>query len=524
MNKTPFAGLTVLAPGESIQTDNASFVRENPAITDHFLEIGAVTHRHDAHAALADPVLAPSGTVFSTGGSIGPDISISLGYTLLDADGGETTLSPVDVISTDAPYEDPTSALEAVVSYASGSLGVNTFYYAITLTDGLGGETATGPVLSVDREPGSDVASITLFGLTDDFPVNDAVAWRLYRAVGGGALGYLASGTVDSFTDSGGTCVDCGQAPPNVNRTNRAQSFHAQVPSSGFSSGAVAFNLYGSLDGSFGGDCRLGTFPLASGDTQLVFTALSFLDGNPPDVSTSVRGASRINADDLAGLTWNQPVASSGELPSTSGVRGVARIALAESLAYAALGASGGLAGGAGWFPLPASIGVSDGDNDIPFSSELVFVGASGARVDVSASGAATMVRVAGGLGPRFWASGVAAGLTAGASGIAAVPLATGYRLLEVSVSQPSRVRVYPSAAERTADRDRPFAVPADPNASGPYLDIVASGAPFARKLTPLVDGYNMEDTPSNLVPIIVENLTVGTHDVVVAFLFVPTE
>jgi hypothetical protein len=60
MRKTLFAGLTELDPSDSLAEDGYAFQQKNPRVTDHFLEIGAVTHRHDAHLPLADPTVAPS--------------------------------------------------------------------------------------------------------------------------------------------------------------------------------------------------------------------------------------------------------------------------------------------------------------------------------------------------------------------------------------------------------------------------------------------------------------------------------
>ena len=67
MQKTPFAGLTRLNPNESLSTDGFSFQDSNPALIDYFIQL-ALTHRHDGHPPLADPVGAPSATVETSGG------------------------------------------------------------------------------------------------------------------------------------------------------------------------------------------------------------------------------------------------------------------------------------------------------------------------------------------------------------------------------------------------------------------------------------------------------------------------
>lgn len=349
MRKTRFAGLTVVAPDETLAVDNSSFQSVNPDLVDHFLEVGAVTHRHDAHDPLADPLTQASGMVVNAGGTIGADVTVFLGYTLVDPDGGETRLSPALALTTDPPYEAPTSPINATATYASGALRSDTFYYAITLMDGGGGETPIGPVVSVDRQPGPEFASITLDGLRTDMLAYDAVGWRLYRATSGQQLGYLASGSADRFVDAGQGCVDCGQAPPNENRTNRTNKLTAIAPAgaSGVpASGAASFRLYASQDGSFNTDCLVGEYPAASAGAPIEMTSLVLRPGRPPDVSTSVRGAARLNAEtDLANYYWRAPVSGSANLPAD--LPGTARRALDTMEVFVA--GSGAAAGGVGW-------------------------------------------------------------------------------------------------------------------------------------------------------------------------------
>src|SRR3954447_22530983 len=99
---TDFAGLLRLAAGESLSTDGWSFTGRNIDIIDRLLRAGAVSHRHDAHAALASPTVTPPGVALAnTGGQIPADLPIVVGYTWIDSDGGETTLSPVTTVTTD---------------------------------------------------------------------------------------------------------------------------------------------------------------------------------------------------------------------------------------------------------------------------------------------------------------------------------------------------------------------------------------------------------------------------------------
>jgi hypothetical protein len=409
MRKTSFAGITRLEPGDSIN-EAADFHTRDRDVIDHFLRVGAVTHRHDAHVALGGPTAAPSGSVLTEGGSIPADTGIYLGYTLVDQDGGETQISPLLTLATQPAYGAPETPPRATVTYNSGAVMADTYYYAITLVDGMGGESVLGPVVSVDREPGPTFGEITLDGLTADFDVSGAVGWRLYKSRSGQNFGFFASGATDRFVDAGQGCVDCGQPPPSENRTNRTNSLLVTVPpsagigsaSGGVGSGAAAFRLYGSRDGSFLSPALMGEFPASSAGTIMQWPALSFMDGAPPDVATTVRGAARIDANEITNLFWREAVAASGALPASERI-GEARLVRNSGLVYAALGASGGASGGAGWVAVGSAgwvnrVGVASGASaSRPFTLEFIpgagvqlalASGGGSARVTISASGA----------------------------------------------------------------------------------------------------------------------------------------
>lgn len=103
------------------------------------------------------------------------------------------------------------------------------------------------------------------------------------------------------------------------------------------------------------------------------------------------------------------------------------------------------------------------------------------------------------------------------------VTLAKGYRLLRIATDVAARVRVYTTAAKRTADAAR--AVGVDPTGDhGVVLDAVTTGALLAFDLSPTVDGWNNESTPSASIPIAVQNLSGTTDTVAVTFTFIQTE
>lgn len=403
MEKTPFAGLTQLAREDPLSTDGASFQSVNPRLTDRLLEIGAVSHRHDAHAALADPVAAPSATVFTAGGSIPADLTLAFGYTLIDFDLGETALSNAVESSTPPSVDPAENAPVAEIDYTGGSLVSDVYYYAVTLDDGEGGETPVGPWAEVEREPGFASGRVQLSGLTADLIANpDAVGWRLYRARGGNEFVLLATGTANTFTDDGSVSPDCDAHPPadTDNTTIGANRFNVVVPSAVASGGAASFRLYASVDGSFTEDCLVGDYPLASAGVAIAVTNLDFDDERPPDVSTSVRGASKIDPDtDLLDWHWKRPVQTIAALGS--GARGDVRLVFAEEALYAAFvdtpNSAGwerltGVGGGGG----PGTFTVSDLDEEYGGITALEFLG--GAEIADLGGGSAS-VTVSGGGG-----------------------------------------------------------------------------------------------------------------------------
>ena len=124
----------------------------------------------------------------------------------------------------------------------------------------------------------------------------------------------------------------------------------------------------------------------------------------------------------------------------------------------------------------------------------------------------------------RRWASATV-NLASGASGtLAFTASAAGLRLLEISTSKRSRVRMYPDQVSRTADLARAIGTEHDALTDGVMLDYmlnVASGG--IKRLSPTIDVHNLEAPVANI-----EYLTVTNYDdagnVVVAFLYVPTE
>jgi lysophospholipase L1-like esterase len=105
----------------------------------------------------------------------------------------------------------------------------------------------------------------------------------------------------------------------------------------------------------------------------------------------------------------------------------------------------------------------------------------------------------------------------------ALLPIAKSYRLLKITTDKPARVRLYDTAAHRTADVARSSSV--DPTGEhGCYLDLVTGLSSLTKTLSPQVDGSNFETIPVSDIPITVTNLSGTTGTVTVTVSFISTE
>lgn len=513
MHRTPFAGITALDQGDSPFDSGAEFYGSDRDTMDRLLNVGAVTHRHDAHDPLADPTEAPSAAVTPSGGAIPADRTIFIGYTRLDNSGGETLLSDVTMESTAPSYDAPDAAPEASAFYDSGALMVGTYYYAITITDGLGGETPVGPSVAATRDPGYASGSVALWGLSDLLELAEGITWRLYRATGGSQFEFLAEGSDDEFVDDGLTPLNCAVQPPSPaeNTTGGANVLTVVVPSGSAgvgasgASGSTGFRLYLSEDGAFTDPSLYGTYPMSSAGVAIVIPQLVLLTGKPPLVSTSLPGASKIDPDtELIDWHWKRPVADAASLP-VDAEEGDVRVSLATGVPYVYKDGA--------WVPWDTggTVGVADGATSLTDVDTITFVGSGGALVGVAAGGtgeAVVTVYASGGGGGGGGASGITvhfgkvaydgitdlewapdggtvqvnvsdgfatvinkpAGrtetgvgpytLASGASENAGgASLAPGFRLLRASVDKACRVRIYMNTDDQTNDAARAIGV-----------------------------------------------------------------
>lgn len=333
--RTTFAGLEVLAPGAPLSTDAFAFQVDNPAIIDVLLKLGAVLHRHDEHAGLANPVTKPE-LVVGAGGGFHDDVTLFVGYTLTDSYGGETMLSGVSEINTGVGFGNPEEAPTAVLDNVAGTLLAGNYTYALTCSDGKGGESLIGPPITVAVQPGFAHSEIVVSKLGAILKVvaKGAVGaqWRLWRIQNAGPWTLMGTGTEaeEIFTDDGSHAPNCNVEPPEENTSVGSHKVTIKVPNP--ANPAVSFfTVYACLDNTFVSPCRVGTFAIGEVGAPIVLENLAVNTGRPPAVNRSIPGAKKINPDtDLVAFPYKRAVFKASELPTEGNEDGDVRETLED--------------------------------------------------------------------------------------------------------------------------------------------------------------------------------------------------
>lgn len=298
-DRTPFADLTRLAAGDPLSADGYGLQTRNPTLLDYYMRL-LFTGKHDGHAKLTDPATAPTLTVDDAGGQIPADQAITVGYTLTDADGGETALSPLGVIETQPGLTAPDVGPILALDHVSGTLLAGSYDYAVTVTDGLGGETSLTPINTLLVPTGAANNRILVTGLDALLAQPGAAGWRLWRSINDEDWHLIGQGAEADFTDDGSHAADCGVSPPQFDTETLATSvLHVTVPG-GQHARTVSYSIYASLTGAFDQPSLLGTYPVAEINTDKAFDTLTFLGSTPPEVSTAMAGLPKITAAELA--------------------------------------------------------------------------------------------------------------------------------------------------------------------------------------------------------------------------------
>lgn len=113
----------------------------------------------------------------------------------------------------------------------------------------------------------------------------------------------------------------------------------------------------------------------------------------------------------------------------------------------------------------------------------------------------------------RGTVSVISASLAGNAEWTGTIPLGKSYRMISILTDRPCRVRIYSTAAKRIADASRPIGT--DPTGThGVLLEYVSISDTLGGPLSPIVDGSNLETTPTINASISIQNLSGATSTV----------
>jgi hypothetical protein len=335
--RTPFAGLLRIPPGEPLSVEGFEFQFTDPLIIDQFLKIGAVTHKHDGKAALANPIAAPTLATGAAGGSIPAATTIKVGYTWIDPDGGETAAGPTANITTGATFPEPHDVPTAVVSNAAGALLAANYIYGVTVTDGEGGESGLSPLVEAVVEPGFAKAEVTVSKLkailTEVAGATVGAEWRLWRRQNGGEWNLIDMGTGETIVDDGTLVPDCTVQPPTISTMHATNKLTVEVPKP--VGDAEFFRLYLTTEGTFSPVSYVAEYPIAECEKAIELLTLAVLPGSPPAVSHAIPHANKIDPDtDLIEWHWKRPVTKFSELPTEGNEEGDTRMVVETRRIY----------------------------------------------------------------------------------------------------------------------------------------------------------------------------------------------
>jgi hypothetical protein len=351
--RTPFLGLLRIPPGEPLSLEGSEFQYIDPLVVDHIAKIGAILHKHDGAAALADPVTAPTLATSAAGGSIAGNTTVLTTYTWIDAEGGETLPAPTANVTTAATFPEPKDVPTAVVSTAAGALLAANYVYGVTVTDGEGGETTISPLVEAVVEPGFAKAEVTVSKLkailTEVAGATVGAEWRLWRRQNGGEWNLIDTGVGETIVDDGTLVPDCTVQPPSVSTTHSTNKITVVVPDPVGT--PEFFRLYLTIDGTFGPVSYVAEYPIAECEKPIDLTTLAVLPGTPPPISRAYPHANKIDPDtDMVEWPWKRPVANAAALPKEGNEEGDVRETLndhvlhawdGETKVWAAIGGSG---------------------------------------------------------------------------------------------------------------------------------------------------------------------------------------
>jgi hypothetical protein len=303
--------LQELSAGDPFSTNGQKYTTSDRAEIDRLLYVGAEGHHHNGDGiSQADPALAGSTSVSTTGGTISSGLNVYYKYTWVDVNGFETAASPQCYAVMPSQVSAPNGPAVSP-STASGSLEPGSYYYLLTAY------TSSSTYETTVSAPG--YALLTAEGQnTILFPSlpSGASGFNIYAKYPNGTnYLYLTSVAVSgstpatSYTDNGGTAVNCNRYAPTSNNTSSANSVTFTLPTSVPS--GFTWNLYRTTTSGSWTNSLLASN--ANDVTTYTDTGAGTGTGSPPTSTELISSPSQIDlTSEVQGVL---PYANFGSLP-----------------------------------------------------------------------------------------------------------------------------------------------------------------------------------------------------------------
>jgi hypothetical protein len=229
--ETSHYGLEKLTAGEKFRDKGYKYTNADRDLIDLLLYIGAEGHTHTGAAAEdVSPLVEPSLTLQTTGGTIPAGTRVFYKYTLVDANGLESGPSPEAEIDTPVAINEP-GAPALATSTTGGTLLAGNYYYVLSaFVTASTQETQARHPTYITVPPTTNTNTVTL---TMPSGPSGATGFNIYRRKPGGSQ-YLYLDSVlaaqTSYTDTGAVAEDCNRVLPTRNNTNSLNSVLVALP------------------------------------------------------------------------------------------------------------------------------------------------------------------------------------------------------------------------------------------------------------------------------------------------------
>lgn len=312
--RTQHYDLNTIGPGDRLSDDDYKPLRADRHFIDLLLKLGAETHHHTGDASLvAAPSLGPS-LVLGSAGTIPAGTRVYYAYTLIDGQGFESAPSPTTYIDTPAAVASP-GAPSLSTATTGGTLVPGNYYYVLSAYTGTNtSETAAGAaaLITVPNTTSTNTITVTMPSL----PAG-ATGFNVYRRKPGGSrLLWLRTVVppTTSFVDNGSIAEDCDRTEPAVNTTTSSNSVTVTIVSP--PAGMASWRLYRTYVADSWATSVLTTTTLgATPDLDYVDTGTAATYGSPPGGDQSVGAPSQILLTDAAETQGRAPLGSISAFP-----------------------------------------------------------------------------------------------------------------------------------------------------------------------------------------------------------------